>query len=228
MNQQKAWEGEYDTQRFVSFASEASQEVKNFARFLRKTEEVDFEDTHVLDLGSGIGKNAEYFASLGANVTGFEFARNALEEAKRRSQELELSITYLNQNIGAQYPLPDASVDVALDVMSSNSLTESERAVYLKELKRALKPCGYIFFRGLCKDGDKNAQNLLKTHPWEEKDTYVMPESNFHERVFSESNLLDTYTPFFTILKKEKKTNYTRFQGVSYKRNYWVVYMKNE
>lgn len=227
MNQQKAWEGEYDTQRFVRFNTEATQEVKNFARFLRRQEKVVFEDTHVLDLGSGVGKNAEYFASLGARVTGFEFAQNALIEARRRAKELEFSITYVNQNIGAPYPLPNESVDVALDVMSSNSLSEGERAVYLKELKRVLKPCGYILFRGLCKDGDKNAQNLLKTHPWKEKDTYVMPESNFHERVFSESDLLDTYTPFFTILKKEKKTHYTRFENKPYKRNYWVVYMKS-
>ncbi len=204
---------------------EPSQEVKNFARFLRKKTDVDFTDAHVLDLGCGVGKHAFFFESLGATVIGYDIARNALQSARARVVETKSTVTFFEQNIGKPYPLPDQSIDIVLDVMSSNSLTEGERRVYVSEIHRVLKPGGWLFVRALCKDGDKNAHALLKEHPWKEKDTYLMPKSNFHERVFTEQDILALYESFL-LIKKEKKHHYTRFEGVLYKRNYFVLYLQ--
>jgi len=226
MAQREEWEREYVRKALVSGASSASQDVKNFARFLRKKEGIDFEGAVVLDLGSGVGKNSEYFAREGAVVTGYETARNALREARKRARETGISISYEEQDIGRPYPVKDGSVDIVLDNMSSNSLSESERETYLVEVGRALKPGGYFFARGLSKEGDQHAQALLKKHPAGEKDTYIMPGLNVRERVFAEKDLDALYGSRFAIMQKFLKYNYTRFEGKIFKRRYWVLYLE--
>ena len=60
-----------------------------------------------------------------------------------------------------------------LDITSSNSLNAKEREIYLSEVNRVLKKNGHFFVRALCKDGDKNAQSLLKKSPGKDYDTYM-------------------------------------------------------
>lgn len=106
--------------------------------------------------------------------------------------------------------------------MSSNSLNEAEREIYLQEVSRVLKPGGHFFVRGLCKDGDKNAKNLIKLSPGKEHDTYINQDMNLVERVFSKEDFIETYSKYFEIQQLIKKTNYAEFKGQSYKRNYWL------
>ena len=113
-----------------------------------------------------------------------------------------------------------------IDVVSSNSLNNLERKIYLHETHRVLKPEGYFFVKALCLDGDKNAKNLLKSSPWQEKNTYTIKELNLTERVFSEDDFINTYEKYFDITKLEKKTTYTRFNNRSYKRNFWIAYLQ--
>ncbi|MEX0918342.1 MAG: hypothetical protein WDZ85_00005, partial [Candidatus Paceibacterota bacterium] len=79
---------------------------------------------------------------------------------------------------------------------------------------------------GLCKDGDKNAKNLIKLSPGNEYDTYHNKDMNLIERVFSHDDFANLYSKYFEIQKLIKKTNYAQFKGQSYKRNYWLAYMK--
>lgn len=226
ISQKQAWEREYEQKRLVSGSTVPSQEVKNFVRYLRKTKKYSLEGVVVLDLGSGVGKQAHYMSEQGARVIGFEIAENALREARRRAAESGLPIEYRAQSMGEAFPLEDDTVDVILDVMSSNALTEAERTVYVRESHRVLRPGGHMMVRALCKDGDKNAQFLLKKHPWKERDTYLMPKSHFHERVFSEHDIVETYSAYFSINHKEKKHHYTRFEDRLYKRAYWTLYLE--
>lgn len=226
MPQKKIWEREYRNPRLVSGASAPSQDIKNFARFLRRKKGMIFEEARVLDLGSGVGKHAEFFAEQGAVVTGFEIAENAFKEAVRRSSEAGLLIEYRRHDIGTQYPILDRSIDIAFDVMSTNSLSEVEREVHLKETVRALKDGGWFFVKCLAKDGDRNAQTLLKEHPGKEKDTYIIPQWGLTERVFSKIDLENLYSRYFRIEMLERKTNYPQFDGRIYKRNYWIVYLQ--
>ena len=101
-----------------------------------------------------------------------------------------------------------------------------ERKVYLAETYRVLKPEGYFFVKALCKDGDQNAKNLLKQFSGTEKDTYVMPKTEIVERVWSKEDFVTTYKKYFKILHLEKKTNYSRMNNRSYKRNFWIAYMQ--
>ncbi len=226
MAQKQVWENEWAKRSLVTGGAVPSRDTRDYGRYLRKEKKLNFNDLTVLDLGSGVGKNGNYFASLGSTVKGLEIAHNAVLEAQKRASEHELPALYYPHDIGTIYPFEDDYFDVALDVVSSNSLTENERDMYIKETYRVLKNDGLFFVKALSKDGDKNAQTLLKTSPGKEKDTYVMPELSLYERVFTEKDITALYAPYFIIEKIKKKTNYSRLSGRVYKRNYWVLYMK--
>ncbi len=180
--QEHIWEKEYQDPTLVTLSNVPAKCIKDFVRFLRKVEKVELDKQNILDLGCGNGKNSNYIAEQGIHnkITGIEISETALKHAR----ELIPSGNFIKQSIGMPLDFSDSSFSIILDVTSSNSLNESERAIYLKEITRLLKPSGYLFVRALCKDGDKNAQNLLASNPGKEKDTYIMPGLGLTERIF--------------------------------------------
>ncbi len=225
MSQKNRWELEYQDPKLVATSFEPTKDAKDFARFLKKKCGT-VEDMRVLDLGSGIGKNAHFFAERGANVTGIEISDSAREIAEKQAKDTDVTVIYKKGNIGAPLPFPDKTFDAILDVLSSNSLSEEERVTYLKESARVLKSGGHMLVKALCKDGDKNAKELLKKFPGKEKDTYTLPQTGIMERVFSESDLRALYSTYFTIISLKKTSHYPRVSGRLYKRNYFVLMLQ--
>ena len=193
--------------------------------FLKKDQKYKVEDKNILDLGCGTGRNANYLAEKGNNVIGIEISKTALNLAISRAKELGIKVDYQLGDIGEKYNIKDNSIDIVLDVTSSNSLNESGREIYLKEVDRVLKTDGYFFVRALAKNGNKNAKNLLKMSPGKEYDTYIIKKIGLTERVFSREDFIKMYSKYFKILHLEKKANYTTFNNRIYKRDYWLAYM---
>lgn len=227
MPQKDTWEKEYRNPQLLKLGDEPRSDLKKYIKFLKKTEKIVLDKLNILDLGSGTGQNTNYLASIGNNnVIGLEISTKAIEIAHSRAKKLGVNVDYKLANIGEDYPFEDETFDLVIDVMSSNSLNEEERSIYLKEVNRVLKPDGHFFVRALCKDGDKNTKNLLKESPGSEYDTYINKDMNLTERVFSEKDFVDTYSRYFKIQNLFKKTNYAQFKGQGYKRNYWLGYLK--
>lgn len=224
MAQRKAWEDEYRKPKLVTLSQEPHNDVRKFWKFLKKEYPVPAEKLHMLDLGSGTGKHAFYFAELGATVVGIEISETALKIAEQRNALEKLPVRFVQGDIGEKYPFESASFDVVLDILSSNSLHEAGRETYLRETARVLKPGGFLMVKILCKDGDKNAHALLASNPGKEKDTYTIPKINLTERVFSKEDFEKTYGTFFTIRQLEKNSSYTLFDNQRYKRNFWIAY----
>lgn len=218
--QENIWEKEYRDPTLVTLSDVPAKCIKDFVRFLRKERNFNFDNIKVLDLGCGNGKNSLYIKEQGDNikVTGLEISDTVIGHARRLTPDGN----FIKQSIGNTWAVEDSSFDIILDVTASNSLNEDERRVYLSEIKRVLKPNGYFFLRALCKDGDKNAQTLLKTNPGKEKDTYIMPGLGLTERVFSQNDLVANYSHLDDLAYLEKETHYTKYNGRSYKRNFWV------
>lgn len=243
MAQKHVWEQEYEKKLLVGGVKPAAS-FRTFCKWLKKErkksgvipKDLDgfvFSGLRVLDLGSGEGKNALYMAERGAEVVGIEIARNAIEAAQRAASEVEKelriargSLEYQQGSIGEELPFPEESFDIVLDVTSTNSLSAEEREVSLRETSRVLKSGGYLFLRTLCKDGDENAKNLIKQFPGSDPDTYTMPDLGLTERVFTETDLRALYGQYFEIIKLEKEFHYTKFQGQSYKRAFWIGYFQ--
>lgn len=226
MTQEIIWDKEYSDPKLISNSEEPQLDFKHFIKWLRKNWKVSLEGLRVLDLGSGTGKNSIYLAERGCMVTGLEISSKALEIANQRAIENNLTnCEFIKASIGEKLSFPDKNFDLILDVVSSNSLNEKERQLYVKEISRVLKLKGCMFVKALCKDGDKNALNLLNNFPGKEKDTYIMPKTKIIERVFSKDDLEKLYVDF-NILKLERKSSYTKFEGKSYKRNFWLLYLQ--
>jgi len=226
MPQKNAWEQEYRNPQLLKIGEEPRSDLKRYLKFLRKMEGCQLENMTVLDLGSGNGKNANYLAGLGNEVIGLEISPTAVKMANSQAKEMKVKVDYRLADIGKEYPFNDESFDLIIDIMSSNSLDEKERETYLAEVSRVLKKGGHFFVRALCKDGDKNVKNLLQLSHGVEYDTYLNKDMNLVERVFSEFDFKVIYSKYFNIQELIKKTNYAQFKGQSYKRNYWLAYLK--
>jgi len=224
MSQELAWDREYIKSKLLTKDNKPQSDVVRFTKFLRK-QGVELAKCRVLDLGSGAGRNSFYFAEMGAGVVGLEISKTAIQISNENSKKARLNIKYVKQSIGEKFPLEDESVDIVLDVTSSNSLSEGEREIYLSETNRVLKVGGYFVVKALCKDGDANAKYLLKNNPGKEKDTYIMPGLGVTERVWSKDDLISFYEKYFVIFNLEKKTSYSRINNRVYKRNFWICYL---
>lgn len=234
-NQGSVWDREYRNPKLVTGGEDPQSDTLRFLKFLKKDQKYKVEGKSVLDLGCGTGRNANYLADVGNNVIGIEISKTALSLAKLRAKDLGVDVDYRLGDIGERYEIEDNSVDVILDVTSSNSLNEKGREIYLNEMSRVLKSptslglrrgeSGYIFVRALCKDGNQNVKNLLKTSPGREYDTYIIKEIGLTERVFSREDFIKTYSKYFKILHLEKKTSYSTFNNRIYKRDYWLAYL---
>ncbi len=228
MNQGEAWEREYRNPKLVTKNEGPQADTLRFLKFLKKEEKYPVVGRTILDLGCGTGRNANYLAEEGNSVIGIEISKTALALAKARAQELGVTVDYRLGDIGVPYDISDNSIDIVLDVTSSNSLNEKGREVYLREVSRVLKIGGYFFVRALAKDGNKNVKNLLKQSPGKEYDTYIMNDIGLAERVFSKEDFIKMYGEYFNIISLTKKESYMTFNGRIYKRHYWLAYMQKE
>jgi len=226
MPQEDVWEKEYQNFKFLTGSPEPQMDLTRFLRFLKKKEGVVVKNMRMLDLGCGTGRNTNFLQEIGNDCTGTEISDNALNIAKERAKKKNLKTEFLKHDMGKKFPFKSEEFVLLLDVTSSNSLNEKERQNYLEESFRVLKKNGYFFVKALCKDGDKNAHKLLKLHPGPEKDTYIMKDFGLVERVFSKDDFMKTYAAYFKILNLKKKTSYSLFNGQSYKRNFWLAYLK--
>ena len=225
-NQGNAWDREYRNPKFVTKNDGPQADTLRFFKFLKKEQKYKVEARNALDLGCGTGRNANYLAENGNHVIGIEISKTAINLAQSRASDAGLNVDYRHGDIGEKYDIRDDSIDIILDVTSSNSLNEAGREIYLNETSRVLKKGGYFFVRALCKDGNKNVKNLLKDSPGREYDTYILKDIELTERVFSRADFIAMYSKYFKILHLEKKTSYTTFNGRIYKRDYWLAYLQ--
>jgi SAM-dependent methyltransferase len=235
MAQEHVWEREYQNSKLVTKDDKPQADTLDFLKFLKREKKVALAGLRALDLGCGTGRNSNYLALEGAEVVGIEISSTALQLAVARAKELGLlggadnsKIDYIKGDIGKRLQFENDSFDLIIDVTSSNSLNENEREIYIQESHRVLKSGGNFFVKTLCKDGDHNAKNLIRLSPGKEVDTYIMPELGLTERVWSKEDFIAYYSRYFIIEKLEKKTNYSRVNGQSYKRNFWLAYMSKK
>ena len=225
---QNSWNNEYKKSQLITQSHKPQKDFLRFIKWIKNNKHIDvYSDITVLDLGCGVGRNSYYMADhYDARVHAWDFSADAIEKAQKFHQH-DL-ISYEVRNIGEPFPLSDNSVDLILDVTSSNALNEKERDVYLQECTRVLKPEGYMYVRTLAKEGDKNAQAMVKEFPGGEYDTYKHPQLGVTERIFSGPDFKKLYNQHLEVIRMERKTGYQAFGKQRYKRNYWNVYLGNK
>jgi SAM-dependent methyltransferase len=107
---------------------------------LLKTLEVGLPGQHILDLGTGVGFLALRFAQLGAFVTGVDISHEQIQEAKRRTESLQLRVNF-HVVPAEDTDLPSSSFDV---ITASQSWLYFDQLRAIAEVKRLLKPDGVL------------------------------------------------------------------------------------
>ncbi len=227
-NRSHLWDEEYKKPKLITKSRKPQRDFLTFLRWIKNNKHIDlYSGIRILDLGCGIGRNAYYLARVyDAQVFAWDFSSEAIKLAIKYFSHP--SVFYEKRNIADLYPIEDESIDIIIDIMSSHTLSEKERKIYLKETHRVLKKGGYFYLRTFAKEGDKNAKNLIKKFPGKEKDTYIHPELHITERIFSGPELKKIYAPYFRSVRMLRKSAYQIFGKQAYKRNYWNVYFTKE
>lgn len=225
------WEKEYRNPTFLTKEMEPQADTVRFFKFLKKEQKFSpmsnmGEAKRLIDLGCGTGRNSFYATELGLNVCGIDISKTAINEGITYAQEKNIRVELRVGSIGEKLAYSNETFDLALDVTSSNSLSEAEREIYFEEMYRVLKPGGYVYIKALCKDGDANAKELLRRFPGSEADTYILPEQKIIERVWMKKDITDFYSRKFKILHLEMKESYTTMGDRKYKRRFWIMYLQ--
>lgn len=233
-SQHRAWEEEYKNPNFLSLDTAPQQELLRAIKWIRDERvecagrDIMKSSPVVLDIGCGNGRNLVYMAEqYNALGYGYDCAPTAIALAKKHAKEqgVEKQVTFLVHDVAEPFPIPDTCVDLCIDMTTSHALYEGERTLYLREVVRTLKDDGIFFIRTLCLDGDRNARNLVQQFPGPEAGTYMLPDCDLMERVYTEKEFRARYEEYFTILSLNKQVGYQRWGNQSFKRRYMVAYM---
>ena len=121
----------------------------------------------VLDAGCGSGRDSRYLKQKGAVVTGIDISKGLLDEAKKRSQDIEFVEGDLTQ-----MPFPEAAFD---------GLWSHASLVHLETLEDVQKALGE-YYRVLKKGGILHI--FVKAQAGEEKTAVVTDSLSNHDRFF--------------------------------------------
>jgi cyclopropane fatty-acyl-phospholipid synthase-like methyltransferase len=95
----------------------------------------------VLELGCGPGRNAIYFAEQGCKVDAVDLSQEALDWAKQRAEDKNVSVNFIKQNI-FELDIEEGVYDIVYDSGCFHHIAPHRRMSYLKLLNKALRPNG--------------------------------------------------------------------------------------
>ncbi len=224
MNQKSSWQKEYSSDKGVPTTdrSSPSGSVTNALSFLKRLNHNI--GKNVIDLGCGFGRNAIYLAKKGFHVTAIDFVEECLQSLRKTSEKNNVAnkIRIVNTSISGPLPFEDNSFDLALDIVSSMSLTSKGIKLFEKEVKRVLRPGGFFIVYVLANDDE-----YMVLYGDEKKGTYVAPESGIVEHCRTQKELETIYKNWET-LKLEKIKKKDDYYGKRYMRRLWWGIMRNK
>ncbi len=220
----------------LMLSDEPAEDLEKFTRFLEREHGKKFLNVTALalDLGCGNGRNLVYLAKkFGMRGIGYDTSEVAIAQAKKAASDSvknpgsgQNGLQFFVRSISEPIPLPDASVTIALDMMSSHVLKRAEREALRTEILRVLKPGGWLFFKSFLLDEDSHAKRLLRESPADEEGMYIHPEMKTAEYVWTEESAREFFEPYFTIHRIEKSFKHKHADGSAWKRRTIVAYLE--
>jgi len=99
----------------------------------------------VLDLGCGVGRNLIPLVKLGFDVSGIDYADEAVKHTRELLREEHLSADIVEGNIHSTLPYRDNSFDALVSVQVIQHGYEQDVKHTISEIYRVVKPGGEIF-----------------------------------------------------------------------------------
>lgn len=210
---QSFWDQEYKDSDNLALSTNPGEDLIKFTRWLERDHGRLYLNplASVADLGCGNGRNLIYLSkTYGMRGFGCDISQEAISQAKKRTAQLQLPLTYAVQSIANPIPLPDQSQTFVLDMMTSHFLNAAQRTAFKDEMARVLKPGGWLFFKTFLLDEDTHAKRLLEDHPADEPGSYIHPQIGVPEHVFTEDEIVELLSDKFFIHKMLKSHGHLR------------------
>jgi len=220
-NPKDHWDNEYrhGSPHFHALAS--SEPSRAAMRFVDYLEEKRIPLTgRVLEPGCGMGRNTNWLAWMGLEVTGMDFSEVALGTAHLRAKETGANTNYVMGSIAEPWPFSSNAFDFTLDFVTLHLLTSKEAMDYRNEATCCLKSGGRLFVYTLDRSVDQEARDLLRSHPGPEPNTYLLPEINHIERTYTLPELVHQFDPL-DLEHAELIRRETSFKDKIFERYYW-------
>ena len=226
------WNKEYKDPSMFLLSEEVSADLVKFTRWLQKEygEDVLRPGVTVLDAGTGNGRNLLWLNNqFRVHGFGFDISDEGIAQAKANAakQQWGSKLQFKVHSIGDTIPLADESVDIVLDMMSSHFLKNIERARFISEVARVLKPQGVLFFKSFYAERDSHTKELLEKHAADEENAYIHPKLKVYEYVWTDDALATSFEKDFILMKKELSGKH-HVKGKPAKRRSVVCYFEKK
>jgi putative AdoMet-dependent methyltransferase len=147
MVEQKKWD--FDSYSWIQNYDERMRGIKRLRydeTLSRVTEKASpKENDLVLDIGTGTGNLAVQFLELGCQVVGMDPSAKLLEMAGQKTDKWKGHFQIkLCENPFLEVMFPENTFDIIASTYSIHHITDDEKRLSVKEMKRVLKPAGHI------------------------------------------------------------------------------------
>lgn len=220
------WNEEYKTGKHLALSTEPAEDLVKFTRWLERETKRQYLNpiARSLDIGTGNGRNLIYLAqTYGMRGVGIDISDTGIKAAKQAAEGLPLEFHV--QTMQKPLPVPDNTVTIALDMMSSHYLKKAEREALRAEILRVLKTGGWLFFKSFLADEDIHTKRLLKEHAADEEGAYIHPEIGVYEYTWTEEGAREFFEPYFEIHKITKSHKHI-IRGQAGKRRTLSMYLQ--
>ena len=155
-------------------------------------------ETEIVDLGCGVtGNNTLYLLEKGKKVISCDFAEEALNVVKIIKGSKTLKFDMLDV-----FPFEDNFTYLVIADLSLHYFKEKDTNRIIKEIKRVLKPNGYLFFR--LNSTNSTEYNKIIENGEKEIEPNLFFSKNMEKRFFDEKDINKFFKDFKIIFLKEE------------------------
>lgn len=114
---------------------------------------------HVLELGSGPGRNAIYFAENGCTVDAIDLSITSIEWAKERALKKQVEVNFMHDNL-FDVKLKESTYDVIYDSGCFHHIAPHRRKQYIDLVWKTLKPDGHFAITCFVEGGELGGSDI--------------------------------------------------------------------
>ncbi len=222
------WDNEYANKENINISDNPSSDLEKFFRWLERKDKYYLPQkriSSVLDLGCGNGRNLIYTCNrYKCRGLGYDISSEAIKQAIKKTEECKCNIEFLCRTVDDTIPASDESQKLVFDMMVSHFLPKKRRYELMREIDRVLEPGGFLFLKTFLLDGDINAKRLIREYPGKESGNYIHPKIGVEEHVFTQNEIEEDVSEFFTIFKIYKSHKHLNKKGGANRRRSIVIY----